>query len=126
MKYGSSIFQLFHFSILIYIIKAVAHVCIAAALFPASLLLADSNERLKGIGYRIWSPQRRCRHEKSCAILLMQSGLVPKVERGGSPDAFWWYLSASGLPLRTRFCTSPDAFKIIPDAFRYQLNWAKM
>lgn len=38
------------------------------------------------------------------AILLMQSGVVPKVERGGSPDAI----------------------KIIPDAFRYQLKRAKI
>ena len=65
-------------------------------------------------------------YEMSCAILLMQSGLVPKVERGDSPDAIWWYLNASGLPLRTRFCTSPDAIKIIPDAFRYQLKRAKI
>ena len=61
-------------------------------------------------------------YEKSSAILLMQSGLVPNVERGGSPDAIWWYLNASGVAVRTRFCTSPDAIKIIPDAFRYQLK----
>ena len=71
-----------------------------------------------------FSTQRR--HLKSCAISLMLSGLVPKVERGGSPDAMWWYLNASGLPLRTRFCTSPDAIKKIPDAFRYQLKRAKI
>ena len=59
------------------------------------------------------------RHLKSCVIFLIYIALVSKVERGGSPDAIWWYLNASGLPLRTRFCTSPDAFKIIPDAFRY-------
>ena len=62
----------------------------------------------------------------SCAIFLMCIALEPKVERGGGPDAIWWYLSASGLPLRTRLSTSPDAIKIIPDAFRYQLKRAKV
>ena len=56
----------------------------------------------------------------------MSIALVPNVERGDSPDAMWWYLNASGLPLRTRLSGSPDAFKIIPDALRYQLNWAKV